>query len=146
MSDSAESIIESVRRKARERRDRRIRVQVPDYNMVLVCRVPGDGTEIENLMNRAEKEGRGKAKGTNFNRAVVANFTEAIEIDEDVLLDKDGEPQAFSNPNLWKLLGVHTAKDACYEFLGTDGIIGAVAAKLLEEAGFAEQGVEVDPI
>lgn len=138
------AIIDGIKKRAAERRTRTVRLTNPeDAAQVFFVRVPADGVEVDRLRTAAEKADKGRAVNVHFSRALLAQFTERIE-EGGVPLEIDGDVVTFRDPALWGALEVSSAKDAVVEVIGSDGIITALAAKLLEEAGYGSAEVE-DP-
>ena len=113
--------------------------------LTITCRVPSDGEEIADLAQRAEK--RAKGNGTTsvwFNRLVLARFTTAIEWHGERLEDEDGTPLTFASRAVQELVDAPDAGNAVAEIYGSDAYIGALAAQLMEQAGFGNnEAVEV---
>lgn len=139
------SLIKDIQRRAAERSKRTIRLVNPeDAAQVFVARVPTDGMEIERLRAAAERADRGKAAGVHFSRALVALCVEQIE-DAGEVVELNDTPVTFRDPELWAELGVKSAKDAVVALIGSDGVISALADKLVEEAGYGDGDAIPDP-
>ncbi len=139
------TLIQQVKARAAARRTRQVSVPLPELGMELVCDVPTDMAAIERLREAAKKVDKGKAPAANFSRALLANQTGEIRIDGEVLTI-DGAPVSFRDLDLQRELGVPDAKSAVVDLIGSDGDISRIVGVLLEEAGFADDDIEADPI
>lgn len=142
-----QSLLNAALSRARAARDRRIDVYLESMGLWLTCRVPADGRELERLQNAAARVEKGAVRGTEFNRAVVATFTEIIRVDGLELTDDDGNTVAFNDPKLWKMCGpeVQDSKSCVVAILGTDGAIANAAQQLIEYGGYLNPN-DSDPI
>lgn len=144
------SILQSVLDKARAERDRFIEVPVESLGLVLTCRIPADGQEVERARNAARRVEKGAVAGTHFNRILVAQFTEKIAVGDVVLSDSDGLALTFRDPDLWRMISnddlpVSDQKTAVWALLGTDGNIGTVAMRIVKEGGYGDEDAADDP-
>lgn len=137
------SLLEQARARAAARRERQVAVSLPELGIDLVCDVPTDMAAVERMQNEAKKFDKGRAQATHFARALVAAQTREVRIDGQVV-EVDGDPVAFRDPEMWPELGVADAKSAVVELIGADGDILSIASELMNEAGFGTDGD--DPI
>ena len=136
------SLLEQARARAAARRARQVTIDLDELALELLCDVPTDMAAVERLQDGAKKAERGKAVGTHFARALVAAQTAEIRIAGQVV-EVDGVPVSFRDPELQRELHAADAKQAVVELIGADGDVLAVAMRLMEEAGFS--GEDGDP-
>lgn len=140
------SMLEGMKARAAARAKRTIRLANPeDAAQVFVCRIPTDGMELDRLQTAAEKADRGRGTNVHFCRAVVAACVEQIE-DAGQVLEIDGTTVNFRDPELQAALQVPSAKDAVVALVGSDGVIVALANRLIEEAGYTDADAFADPM
>ena len=137
------SLLEQARARAAARRERQVTITIPELDIELLCDVPTDSFAIERMQKAAAKIDKGRGTATHFARALVAAQTREIRISGE-LVEVDGDPVGFRDPELWPELGVSDAKSAVVELVGADGDILAVASELMTEAGFGAD--DEDPI
>jgi len=137
------SLLEQARARAAARRERQVTITLPELELDLVCDVPTDMAVVERMQSEAKKFDKGQARATHFARALVAAQTREIRISGE-LVEVDGDPVGFRDPELWPELGVSDAKSAVIELIGSDGDILFVASDLMAEAGFGAD--DEDPI
>lgn len=136
------SLLEEMKARAAARAKRTIRLANPeDAGQVFICRVPTDGMEYDRIQKAAEREKKGSE--VHLVRAVVAAYVESIE-DGGRVLEIDGTPVNFRDPELQNALQVASAKDAVVALIGSDGIIASLAKSLVQEAGYMD-GAYADP-
>lgn len=135
-----QSILDKAKADAAALAERLVELESPDLDMRLVCAVPSNGLQVEGLMSRAEK--RGVGKNTRFNRALLAAQVREIHKCGVLIEGEDGEPLRFSDPELWRGLGVHDASEAVVAMIGSDIEIGRLAGEL----GASGDGDGSDPI
>lgn len=138
------SLLEQARARAAARRERQVTVTLPELELDLVCDVPTDSFAIERMQKAAAKIDKGRGTATHFARAMVAAQTREIRIGGAVV-EVNGEPVAFNDPELWPELGVADAKGAVVELIGTDADALAIATELMTEAGFVDRDGDEDP-
>ena len=137
------SLLEQARARAAARRERQVTITLPELELDLACDVPTDMAVVERMQSEAKKFDKGQARATHFARALGAAQTREIRISGE-LVEVDGDPVGFRDPELWPELGVSDAKSAVVELVGADGDILAVASELMAEAGFGAD--DEDPI
>ena len=138
------SLLEQARARAAARRERQVTITLPELELDLVCDVPTDSFAIERMQKAAAKIDKGRGTATHFARAMVAAQTREIRIGGAVV-EVNGEPVAFNDPELWPELGVADAKGAVVELIGTDADALAIATELMTEAGFVDRDGDEDP-
>lgn len=138
------SLLEQARARAAARRERQVTITIPELELDLVCDVPTDSFAIERMQKAAAKIDKGSGTATHFARAMVAAQTREIRIGGAVV-EVNGEPVAFNDPELWPELGVADAKGAVVELIGTDADALAIATELMTEAGFVDRDGDEDP-
>lgn len=138
------SLLEQARARAAARRERQVTIALPELELALVCDVPTDSFAIERMQKAAAKIDKGRGTATHFARALVAAQTREIRIGGAVV-EVNGEPVAFNDPELWPELGVADAKGAVVELIGTDADALAIATELMTEAGFVDRDGDEDP-
>jgi hypothetical protein len=113
--------------------------------LTITCRVPGDGEEISDLSQRADKRAKGHGTGIVwFNRLILARFTIAIDWHGKRLQDADGTAFTFASRQVQELVGASDAGNAVAELYGSDAYIGVLAGKLMQAGGFGnDDAVEV---
>lgn len=81
--------------------------------LTITCRVPGDGEEISDLSQRADKRAKGHGTGIVwFNRLILARFTIAIDWHGKRLQDADGTAFTFASRQVHELAGGFGNDDA----------------------------------
>jgi hypothetical protein len=139
------SLLEQARARAAARRERQVTISLPELDIDLVCDVPTDALANERLQKAAQKIDKGRGWTTHYARALIANQTREIRIGGE-LVEVDGAPVAFRDPELWAELDVTDAKSAVVELIGTDADTLTIATELMAEAGFTGRDDEdVDP-
>lgn len=138
------SLLEQARARAAARRERQVTITLPELELDLVCDVPTDSFAIERLQKAAARVDKGRGTATHFARALVAAQTREIRIGGEVV-EVNGEPVAFNDPELWPELGVADAKGAVVELIGTDADALTIATELMTEAGFVDRDGDEDP-
>jgi hypothetical protein len=138
------SLLEQARARAAARRERQVTITIPELDIELLCDVPTDSFAIERMQKAAAKIDKGRGTATHFARALVAAQTREIRIGGEVV-EINGEPVAFNDPELWPELGVADAKGAVVELIGTDADALTIATELMTEAGFVDRDGDEDP-
>lgn len=103
----------------------------------ITCRVPSDGEELAELVQRSEK--RAKSNGTGsvwFNRLLLARYTTMIKYHGELLTDDDGTPRTFASRSVQELVGAPDAGQAVFRLYGSDAVVSTLASELMDKAGF----------
>jgi hypothetical protein len=103
----------------------------------ITCRVPSDGEELAELVQRSEK--RAKSNGTGsvwFNRLLIARYTSAIKYHGELLADDDGTARTFASRSVQELVDAPDAAQAVFRLYGSDAVISTLATELMDKAGF----------
>ena len=98
-------------------------------------RLPLDRSELAPFYDRAEKAAKRKQRYS-FDAAVLATFNVALSNMGEEILDEAGTVLTVRDRPVLALLDATSASEAIRILYGSDGIVGAVAEKLLSEAGY----------
>ena len=118
-------------------RKRRVLVFIhPDCpEWTVTYRLPLDRSELAPFFDRAEKAAKRKRRYS-FDAAVLATFNTALSNMGEEILDDAGEPMTVRDHAVMGLLDALSPSEAIRALYGSDGIVSAVAEKLMSEAGY----------
>jgi hypothetical protein len=103
----------------------------------ITCRVPTDGEELADLVQRAEKRAKNNGTGSVwFNRLLLARYTTAIRYHGELLQDDDATPRTFASRSVQELVDAPDAGQAVFRLYGSDALISTLASELMDKAGF----------
>lgn len=122
------SILEKAKADAEALAAEQLTIEVDELGIELTCVVPSNGLFVESLAAKAKKS------GTRMARALVGAQTRLISIHGVQIDDEEtGEPLRFSDPALWKALGVQSTVEAVTALLGSDIVIARVAKRIIDD-------------
>jgi len=101
----------------------------------ITYRLPVDRSELAPFFDRAAKAEKRKAK-YNFDAAVLATFMIAMSNLGRPIEDEDGTALTVRDRSVLELFDAVSPSEAIRTLYGSDGIVAAVAEKLLSEAGY----------
>lgn len=110
-----------------------IHPDVPEWK--ITYRLPVDRSELAPFFDRAEKAAKRKQR-YNFDAAVLATFMISMSNMGRPIQDDDGTPLTVRDRGVLDLLDAASPSEAVRTLYGSDGIVAAVAEKLLSEAGY----------
>lgn len=111
-----------------------------------VYRVPVDRAEVKRLLDASEK--RAKGSEVTFDPALLASTCVRVEFaGTGLLTDADGTPLTWRDQEMWDLVGGTGAIDTVRRAYG-DGVVAALAKRLLDEAGYGsdDEVIVEDPL
>jgi len=129
---------------------RTIALPIPDVNgrqnVTLRLQVGTITGALLQRLQKAARRGRKETDGFLFNAILIGTVCEEIMVAGKTMHDPDGDPYTFRSADLLDRLTRQgekpiTAAEAARRFIGSDGVIGSLSAKVLEEAGF---GADLD--
>jgi hypothetical protein len=89
------------------------------------------------------RDGKKQLDNALLNRRVIAETCTGISKDGELLLDEDGDPVTFRDPELVKRYGGR-AVDAVKGFIRLDGGVNALAERIVQAAGYGAAVEEGD--
>jgi len=105
---------------------------VPEWKVIY--RLPVDRSELAPFFERAEKAAKRKQKYS-FDAAVLATLMIEMSNMGETVADSSGN-LTVRDPSVMTLLGADSPSEAIRVMYGSDGIVAAVAEKLMSEAGY----------
>jgi hypothetical protein len=141
------SLADRIRSQLAARKSRVLVFTHPDCpEWTVTYRLPLDRSELAPFFDRAEKAAKRKQKYS-FDAAVLATFNVALANMGEDITDDVGTALTVRDRAVMQLLEALSPSEAIRTLYGSDGIVAAVAEKLLSEAGYGTgEDVLVDDV
>ena len=102
--------------------------------------------QMKNWRKSAGEDSRGGIDATKFACMVIAHTTVGIEIDDQEVLDENGNEVTFASPEILEMTDTTRPLPDCVRaFFGVDPHIEAAALAILDKAGYSDTVDAVDP-